>query len=108
MRYVLSRAQQGFVLPATGMAGWVAGLTLLRWAHLGWVAYAGPFLTVSSRGPAPGRAWVATAALAPHGWYQRVWFGRAAVLGYIVLCWRNLAQTLPNPNRGHCFRSCLS
>lgn len=92
VQYVLSKWQQGFVLPvAVGMAGWVAGLTLLRWEHVGWVPYAGPYLTLSASGHAPGQPWAVATALAPHEWFGLVWFGAAAVLGYLGLRWRNLA-----------------
>ncbi|HEX8327167.1 MAG TPA: ABC transporter permease [Hymenobacter sp.] len=92
VQYVLGKWQKGFVLPvAVGMAGWVAGLTLLRWEHVGWVPYAGPYLTLSSTTQLKGQPWAAAAALAPHEWYHLVWFGAAVVLGYVVLRWRNLA-----------------
>ena len=92
VQYVLSKWQNGFVLPvAVGMAGWVAGLTLLRWEHVGWVPYAGPYLTLSSTAQAQGQPWAAAAALAPHEWHHLVWFGAAAVLGYALLRWRNRA-----------------
>jgi len=91
VQYVLSRWWAGFVLPvAVGMAGWVAGLTLLRWEHVGWVPYAGPMLTLFST-QAKGKAWAAGPALVTHEWYSLLWFGAAAVLGYAVLRRRNLA-----------------
>ncbi|MBF9141232.1 ABC transporter permease [Hymenobacter properus] len=91
VQYVLSKWQQGFVLPvAVGMAGWVAGLTLLRWEHVGWIPYAGPMLTLLSTPfkPVPG---MALPTIAPHEWYQLLWFGVSAGLGYVTLRWRNLA-----------------
>jgi hypothetical protein len=92
VQYVLGKWQKGFVLPvAVGMAGWVAGLTLLRWEHVGWVPYAGPYLTLSSTTQLKGQPWAAATALAPHEWYHLVWLGAAVVLGYAVLRWRNLA-----------------
>ncbi|MBF9222634.1 ABC transporter permease [Hymenobacter ruricola] len=91
VQYVLGKWQSGFVLPvAAGMAGWVAGLTLLRWEHVGWIPYAGPMLTLLTTPfkPVPG---MAMPTVAPHEWYQLLWFGTATVLGYAVLRWRNLA-----------------
>lgn len=91
VQYVLSRWWAGFVLPvAVGMAGWVAGLTLLRWEHVGWVPYAGPMLTLFST-EAKGQGWAAGPALVAHEWYSLLWFGAATALGYAVLRRRNMA-----------------
>ncbi|MBJ6108826.1 ABC transporter permease [Hymenobacter sp. BT523] len=91
VQYVLSKWQSGFVLPvAAGMAGWVAGLTLMRWEHVGWIPYAGPFLTLTTT-PFKAVPGLVVPAVAPHEWYQLLWFGAAVVLGYVVLRWRNLA-----------------
>jgi hypothetical protein len=87
----LSKRQSGFGLPvAAGMAGLVAGLTLLHWGHVGWIPYAGLILTLLTTPfkPAPG---MTVPAVAPHEWHQLLWFGAAAVLCYAVLRWRNLA-----------------
>ncbi|UOQ98381.1 ABC transporter permease [Hymenobacter sp. 5317J-9] len=91
VQYVLSKWQPGFVLPvAAGMAGWVAGLTLMRWEHVGWIPYAGPLLTLMATPfkPVPG---LVVPAVAPHEWHQLLMFGACAVLGYVILRWRNLA-----------------
>jgi hypothetical protein len=92
VQYVLSKWQSGFVLPvAAGMAGWVAGLTLMRWEHVGWIPYSGPLLTLMSTPFKAVPGLPVPPAVAPHEWHQLLVFGVCAVLGYVVLRWRNLA-----------------